>query len=127
MRSSRGLPLAVAALAAVASCGLGTQRETPPPALTVGDPLRGADLVRDYGCTSCHQLSDGRGPVGRVGPPLDGVGARQVIAGRLPNTPGNLQAWIRDPQEIVPGSVMPDLGVTEVDARDITAYLYTLR
>jgi cytochrome c1 len=35
--------------------------------------------------------------------------------------------WIREPQEVSPGSVMPEMGVTEQDGRDIAAYLYTLR
>jgi cytochrome c1 len=34
--------------------------------------------------------------------------------------------WLRDPQEIVPGNAMPDMGLSEEQARDITAYLYTL-
>ena len=61
-----------------------------------------------------------------VGPPLDRYGRRVYIAGRLPNTPENLTAWLRAPQRYEPGGAMPDLGVTDRDARDIAAYLYTL-
>jgi cytochrome c1 len=35
--------------------------------------------------------------------------------------------WIRHPQGIVPGNVMPNLGVPEQEARDMAAYLNTLR
>ena len=35
--------------------------------------------------------------------------------------------WIKHPQQIDPKNVMPDMGVNDQDARDITAYLYTLR
>jgi cytochrome c len=35
--------------------------------------------------------------------------------------------WIRDPQHLKPGTAMPDLAVGERDARDIAAYLHTLR
>jgi cytochrome c1 len=45
----------------------------------------------------------------------------------LRNTPPNLVRWIREPQAVVPGNAMPNMGVSEVDARDIAAYLYTLR
>jgi cytochrome c1 len=46
-----------------------------------------------------------------------------MLAGRLPNGPENLERWLRGPQAVKPGSAMPDLGVTERDARDIAAYL----
>jgi cytochrome c len=59
-----------------------------------------------------------------VGPPLNGLSNRIYIAGRLPNTPRNLIRWIRYPQQIYPGNVMPDLGISNHDARDIAAYLY---
>jgi len=60
-----------------------------------------------------------------VGPPLDGVALRVIIAGRFANTPENMQKWIRDPQQVSPGTAMPDLNVGAGDARDITAFLYT--
>jgi len=56
-----------------------------------------------------------------------GVASRAGIAGRLANTPENLIRWIDAPQSFSPGSVMPDMGVTEADARDTAAYLYTLK
>jgi cytochrome c1 len=61
-----------------------------------------------------------------VGPPLDHMGRRVFIAGLLRNTPENMVRWLRFPQRIVPGNAMPDMGLTERQARDITAYLYTL-
>jgi cytochrome c1 len=60
-----------------------------------------------------------------VGPPLDGIALRAIIAGRLSNPPANMEKWIRDPQHVSPGTAMPDLNVGEDDARDITAFLYT--
>jgi len=51
---------------------------------------------------------------------------RSYIAGMLPNSAENLERWIRFPQSVVPGNDMPNLGVTAQQARDITAYLYTL-
>lgn len=51
----------------------------------------------------------------------------KIIAGMLPNTPENMMRWLREPQKINPGTAMPDLGVTERDAADMTAYLFTLK
>ena len=62
-----------------------------------------------------------------VGPPLIGWADRIYIAGRVPNTPENLIVWIQNPQEIDPQNAMPNLGVSESEARDMAAYLYTLR
>lgn len=94
-------------------------------AATGGDPARGEAMFIQYGCGGCHGLKHVRKAVGAVGPPLDGIAVRAMIAGKLDNTPANLQAWIRDPQHISPGTAMPDLRVGERDARDISAFLYT--
>ena len=92
---------------------------------TQGDPRRGEAMFIQYGCGSCHALKDVRNATGTVGPPLDGVALRTIIGGHLSNTPENMEHWIRDPQQVSPGTAMPDLGVGEGDARDITAFLYT--
>ena len=90
-----------------------------------GDPRRGESMFIQYGCGSCHALKDVRTAVGSVGPPLDGIALRVIVAGHLANTPNNMERWIRDPQQVSPGTAMPDLHVGEQDARDITAFLYT--
>lgn len=92
-----------------------------------GEPRRAAAAIRKYGCNTCHKIPGIRGAAGHVGPPLDELGLRLYLAGRLRNTPENLVRWIRTPQSIEPGTVMPNLGVTDRDARDIAAYLFTLR
>jgi cytochrome c2 len=94
-------------------------------ATTGGDPERGEALFIEYGCGSCHGLKHVRRASGMVGPPLDGIAVRVMIAGKLNNTPENLQRWIRDPQGVSPGTAMPDLRVGERDARDMSAFLYT--
>ncbi len=50
-----------------------------------------------------------------------------MIAGELPNTPDNLIRWIENPPSIEPGTAMPNLGLSDKQARDAAAYLYTLR
>jgi cytochrome c1 len=62
-----------------------------------------------------------------VGPPLIQWSRRAYLAGRLPNTPSDLVHWIVAPQAIEPGTAMPMLGVSVEEARNIAAYLYTLR
>jgi cytochrome c2 len=78
-----------------------------------------------YGCGSCHELAHIRKATGMVGPPLDGMAVRAMIAGKLSNKPENMERWVRDPQGVTPGTAMPDLHVSSRDARDITAFLYT--
>jgi cytochrome c len=95
--------------------------------LTGGDPSRGKAAIRSYGCGACHTVPGVRDANGLVGPPLSNIGSRVYLAGQLPNTPDNLKRWIRDPQSIAQGTAMPDVNVNEQDARDIAAYLYTLR
>ncbi|MFM0324229.1 c-type cytochrome [Caballeronia glebae] len=93
-------------------------------AITGGNPRRGLEAIQRYGCGACHRIDGAPGAYGTVGPTLQRIGERAYIAGKLPNSPGNLQQWIRFPQRIVPGNAMPDLDVSEFDARDIAAYLY---
>lgn len=94
-------------------------------AITGGDSYRGEAMFIQYGCGSCHAMTDVRTAVGNVGPPLDGMAGRTIIAGHLSNRAENMELWIRNPQSVSPGTAMPNLGVGEEDARDITAFLYT--
>lgn len=95
-------------------------------AIAGATPERGAAAMRRYGCGSCHVVPGVAGATGLVGPPLTGFAGRTYIAGLLPNEPEHLVRWIRAPQAIAPGTAMPNLGVTENEARDMAAYLYTL-
>ncbi len=92
-----------------------------------GNSERGRQLVAQYACTACHDIPGVRGPKGMVGPPLSGMGGRSMIAGKIPNTPQNLERWIENPQALDPNNAMPNLNVTPKDAQDIAAFLYTLR
>jgi cytochrome c2 len=96
-------------------------------AITHGDPSLGQGKVTAYGCGGCHEIPGVEGAGGKVGPSLKGFAGRTFVAGRLTNTPDNVQAWIAHPRRVDPQTAMPELGVTPADARDITAYLYTLR
>ena len=96
-------------------------------ASAVGDPVKGQALIVSVGCYTCHTIPGVDRAHGRVGPPLTEFGQRTMIAGMLPNTPTNLVRWIRNPQAIVPGNAMPDADLSDEDARNIAAYLYTLQ
>jgi len=95
--------------------------------LTHGTAAEGPDKIRKYGCYSCHTIPGVDGANGLVGPPLKDIVDRTYIAGRLPNTPANIALWIQHPHSVDPHTVMPEMGVTEQDSRDIAAYLYTQR
>jgi cytochrome c1 len=88
-----------------------------------GSTGRGPALIAAYGCGACHTIPGVDGADGQVGPNLDGLGGRRAIAGRLANTPGNLALWIRRPQEVDPGNLMPDLGLSSREADEIASYL----
>jgi cytochrome c1 len=98
----------------------------PPPESQAGYPQRGALLIEQYGCGSCHTVPGVDRANGLVGPPLIRFGSRSYIAGELPNNADNLRRWIEHPQSVEPGTAMPDLGVSPIDAQDIAAYLLTL-
>jgi cytochrome c1 len=38
-----------------------------------------------------------------------------------------MMKWLRDPQRFAPQTVMPNVGLNDNQARDITAYLQTLQ
>ena len=111
-------------LAAALGCGREGRRGVEVPASTAGDPSRGEIAIAKYGCGGCHVVPGVARATGLVGPPLTDYASRSYVAGRVPNTPDNLLAWIRRPDSLEPGTVMPALGVSEAEARDIVAYLY---
>ena len=94
--------------------------------MTGGDMHVGKEKIRNYGCQSCHTIPGVEGANALVGPPLVHWSKRVYIAGELPNTPENLRKWLQHPPQVEPRTAMPDMGVTEQDSRDISAYLYSL-
>ena len=113
------------ALLALASCR--DKQEHSAARSTGGDPSRGGAAIGRYGCASCHTIPGIRGANALVGPPLDRVGSRTYIAGVMANSPQNMMRWLRDPPGVDPLTAMPNLHVTEADARDIASFLATLR
>jgi putative membrane protein len=95
--------------------------------ITGGNVARGVPAIGKYGCPACHTIPRIETATATVGPPLTQVARRQYLGGHLTNTPGNMIKWIQHPQLIDPKNAMPELDVTDQDAKDIAAYLYTLR
>lgn len=115
---------AVAGLVALAATGCGGSATR----IDVGGGAKASRAPAEftaYGCGSCHTIAGVSGANADIGPKLADFADRRYIAGRLPNTVADLIRWIRSPQQVDPGNVMPDLNVSEQDARDIAAYLYS--
>lgn len=121
------LSVAVGVAALLIPLGCSTGRANSPQIVTGGDASAGKAAITHYGCGSCHDIPGVRGAVALVGPPLLHWSRRSYIAGKLANTPSNLESWIENPQAVWPGNDMPILHVTPTDARDIAAYLDGIR
>jgi cytochrome c1 len=91
-----------------------------------GNPERGRALIVASGCGGCHTVRGVEGANGVIAPKLNNVVLRPTLAGDLiPNSPDNLTRWLMDPPALKPGTAMPRLGLTEDQAQDITAFLYS--
>jgi cytochrome c len=107
-----------------AAKSMATPAEAPP----IGNAERGKALAAQYGCNVCHAVPGVEGPQGSLGPSLAGVASRPAISfGTVQNTPENLVKYIQNPASLNPQSSMPPIGLTDVDAKDIAAYLLTLK
>jgi cytochrome c len=124
MHSQAPVLLVLIASAALGCSSAGGQIET---VVVDGDAERGRVALDGFGCGACHVIPGVHGARGMVGPPLTMFARRAYIAGQLANQPDNLIRWLQNPQAVEPGTAMPNLGVVPAVARDMAAYLYTLR
>jgi cytochrome c oxidase subunit 2 len=63
-----------------------------------------------------------------VAPDLTHVASRkQLGAGILENTPANMRLWLKSPQHIKPGALMPDFNFTDEQLDQLAEYLSSLR
>lgn len=125
--ASRVLPFVVLACATVVSGCHSSAAVREAETLTGGSVARGKTAIGRYGCGACHTIPGIERATATVGPPLTQVAVRHYLGGHLTNTPGNMIRWIQHPQLIDPKNAMPELGVTDQDAKDVAAFLYTLR
>jgi cytochrome c2 len=97
-----------------------------PVAVHAADPNAEAKGIMAGQCSSCHTIPGVAGAFGDIGPSLKGMGTRPTIAAKLPNNDANMVRWLMHPQQVLPGTQMPDLGLSEDQARKIAVYLHTL-
>ncbi|HEY6306805.1 MAG TPA: c-type cytochrome [Candidatus Angelobacter sp.] len=71
-----------------------------------------------YACQSCH-IIDFKKDKGYIGPPLAAVGNRRPAVW--------IYKWLKNPQAVVPGTTMPNPNLSDDEARDLTAFLMTLK
>ena len=95
--------------------------------LTGATAKAGRSAIAEVGCGICHVIPGIPGAHGIVGPSLAGFGRRQLIGGVAPNQPAVLVQWVRDAPSVAPNTGMPEIPLTDAQARDVAAYLLTLR
>lgn len=89
---------------------------------------KGLALFQSSTCINCHAIAGVTGADSRVGPDLTHIASRkQLAAGILENTPENMRQWLKNPQHIKPGALMPDFYLTDEQLDQLSAYLETLR
>jgi len=78
-------------------------------------------------CVNCHTIK-GTSSQGKFGPDLTHLMSRETLAaGAAPNTPDNLRQWVRDPQKIKVGCLMPNMQLTDEEVDQVVSYLQTLK
>jgi cytochrome c oxidase subunit 2 len=100
-----------------------------PPAPNMANPVvrKGQTAFLANGCIACHTIA-GTPAQGKIGPNLTYFGRRHTIAaGMMPNTPQNLEKWLRNPPGIKPNVVMPKLPLTDETVQALVAYLESLK
>jgi cytochrome c oxidase subunit 2 len=100
------------------------QRSRPPVASEVS---KGQAIFESTACINCHTVA-GTSATGRFGPDLTHLMSRETIgSGVVSNTPANLQRWIRNPNAIKPGCLMPSMELGDSEINAVVAYMETLR
>jgi cytochrome c oxidase subunit 2 len=87
----------------------------------------GRRIFETTACVNCHTVT-GTLAAGRFGPDLTHLMSRDTIAsGAVPNSPANLEKWIRNPDTLKPGCRMPAMDLSDQQISAVTAYLRILR
>jgi cytochrome c oxidase subunit II len=100
----------------------------PAPAATTDVAAKGLAVFQTLTCINCHAIRGVAGADLRVAPDLTHVGSRrQLASGMIDNTPANMRLWLKSPQHIKPGALMPDFTLTDEQLDQLATYLSTLR
>lgn len=88
---------------------------------------QGAELFGQSQCVACHTVR-GTAAAGKIGPDLTHIGSRGTIAaGLIENNAENLAAWLKNPQEVKAGTLMPNLFLSDDQIDSYVAYLQSLQ
>ena len=100
----------------------------PAHAATTDATAKGLAVFQTSTCINCHAIRGVAGADLRVAPDLTHVGSRkQLASGMIDNTPANMRLWLKSPQHIKPGALMPDFSFTDEQLDQLATYLSTLR
>jgi cytochrome c oxidase subunit 2 len=103
------------------------QMTTAPVQPTSGLAAQGAQIFASSACVGCHTIQ-GTKANAKIGPNLSHIGSHQTLAGAtLQNTPENLATWLHNPPAVKPGSIMPNLNLTNDQVNALVAYLESLK
>lgn len=103
------------------------QQKSPPPAPQTPEEIKGHDIFYNTACINCHTV-DGTVAEGKFGPDLTKLMTRMTIgAGVAPLDQKNLRTWVRDPQLLKVGCLMPDMKLLDSEVDAVVAYLQTLK
>lgn len=98
---------------------------TPAPGVA-GSPLIGEQLMLTKGCGGCHTVAGVPGATGVAGPNLTNIVVRPTLAGdRLPMSAETMTRWLLDPHALKPETTMPRVGLSQQEAQDLTAFLFS--
>jgi cytochrome c oxidase subunit 2 len=97
------------------------------PAQVADSAAKGRQIFETTACVNCHTVA-GTNAKGKFGPDLTHLMSRGTIAaGAAQNNRENLRLWVKDPDAIKPGALMPAMQLSDPDADAVTDYLQSLR
>jgi cytochrome c oxidase subunit II len=97
------------------------------PAAADASATAGRRVFETTACINCHTVR-GTAANGRFGPDLTHVMSRVTIAsGAAENTPENMRVWLKNPDAIKPGSLMPAMKLSETELDALVGYMQSLR
>jgi cytochrome c oxidase subunit 2 len=102
-----------------------TQQQAPPMPHPAGEAGKKAFVANS--CGTCHRIG-GTASDGVFGPDLTHFASRETLgSGVAPNNDENLRVWLRDPQALKPGCLMPAMKLDDKQVDQILAYLKGLK
>ena len=92
----------------------------------IGNAAAAKAHMEKYACQACHVIP-GMGEGGALGPDLTGFAVRTTLNGRVQKNPQAVAAYLLNPTAVDAQTSMPAVGLSEEEAKDIAAFLETLK